>query len=48
MKYIIPIVLICLVAQYWVPGMAGVGGAIFILAIFDGLADMEKGKEGGP
>lgn len=48
MKYIIPIVLICLVAQCWIPGMAGVGGAIFILAVFDGLADMEKEKEVGP
>lgn len=44
MKYIIPVVLICLVLQYWIPGMAGVGGAIFILAVFDGLADIEKQK----
>lgn len=48
MKYVIPIVLICLVAQYWVKGMAGVGAAIFLLAVFHGLGELEKEKEVGP
>lgn len=44
-KYLIPIVGICLVGQYWIDGLGGVALAIALFALFDWFGEMAEKKE---
>lgn len=49
MRYVIPISACCIVGQYWIKGMAGVGVALIILSIFNWFGEIaEPEKEVEP
>lgn len=45
MKIVLPIVGCCVVAQYWVPGMAGVGGVVFLIWVYVELDRFQRERK---
>jgi len=45
MRYVIPIVLICIVCQRWIPGMVGVAGVVFLIWVYVELDRLQRERQ---